>query len=266
MDSQVPCERGCRFYGIQKMLEGPATEPSDLLSHCKQDCLEAYTEQRLAQCSAGCEGQHAISQAAAPLEESQRPWLGPIAQVQETFVRMLGEMRLQTSRMLTFFVRGNETMVVVGPQRTFLMDAGAFAPSEDKDALGEDTEGRYPEDSEGSSEDSLDAMFQQLLREAEGGETQRGGPTVERISRRRAAVFALWLNVAAVVATVAVFVCAVSMLLRLRRGRNQGLKQANLSIAVQQEPLKLVRPEDLTKLSLIEDDVPGTLHLPSARV
>merc|ERR1719259_1520183 len=221
------------------MLEGPATEPSDLLSHCKQDCLEAYTEQRLAQCSAGCEGQHAISQAAKPLQESQRPWLGPIAQVQETFVRMLGEMRLQTSRMLTFFVRGNETMVVVGPQRTFLMDAGAFAPSEDKDALGEDTEGRYPEDSQGSSEDSLDAMFQQLLREAEGGETQRGGPTVERISRRRAAVYALWLNVAAVVATVAVFVCAVS---------------------------KLVRPEDLTKLSLIEDDVPGTLHLPNARV
>ena len=39
--------------------------------------------------------------------------------------------------------------------------------------------------------------------------------------------------------------------------------QANLTVAIQQEPLKLVRPEDLTKLSLIEDD---TLDLPSAKV
>jgi len=30
--------------------------------------------------------------------------------------------------------------------------------------------------------------------------------------------------------------------------------QANLNLALQQEPLKLVRPEDLTKLSLMEEE------------
>jgi len=39
-----------------------------------------------------------------------------------------------------------------------------------------------------------------------------------------------------------------------RTRQHKTLKAANLNLALQQEPLKLVRPEDLTKLSLMEEE------------
>jgi len=256
-ETMVPCQRGCRFYGIQEKIEGVLSSPALFLDHCKQDCKEAYGDEHEQQCFGGCERQHGIREGQRALENTEEEggfWLGPVARVQETFVRTMGGMQVMSSRLLAFFVRGNETMVVVGPQRTFVMEGPAGETAVD------DT-GVHPESEAASGEaQDFDDMLRSLENRLEGGAT---GPTVQRLSRRRLELTALAINVTAVLATIAVFVFALSMLVRVQRRRAQGLKQANLTVAIQQEPLKLVRPEDLTKLSLIEDD---TLDLPNARV
>jgi len=64
----------------------------------------------------------------------------------------------------------------------------------------------------------------------------------------------------------------ILVMIRGRRAALANQKAANLAVAVQHEPIKLVRPEDLTKLSLIDDDeappLPekGDLGLPRSTV
>jgi len=64
----------------------------------------------------------------------------------------------------------------------------------------------------------------------------------------------------------------IFVMVRGRRAALANQKAANLAVAVQHEPIKLIRPEDLTKLSLIDDDeappLPekGDLGLPQSTV
>jgi len=254
--SYTECERGCRFYGMSLKYSEWTNERNATMDNCMQDCMEAYdaeVEERQAKtCLLGCNTYDDLIEKAAPQplvkpEDSGFLGLRPLMTLREVTKTVNGVRMLQT-RVVAYFLAGDQLVQVETPAQVFIdMPAGAGGLSE-------------------SRHDSKEApaVDEGLWRGA--APEPRGADRVEKVRVLRKDFQHL---LAVLSTTLIILLVAFYVLVLYRRSLIRKHKQANLTLAVNHEPLKLVLPEDLTKLSLVEEDeMPAKqgLNLPQAKV
>lgn len=257
--SSVPCERGCRFYGIIA-LTNETTEP---LAKCHGDCKTAYKaleEEDL--CRDGCQNFLDLAAKEEPKvvhadeEGGMFSNMVPIMQLRQVVTKTVDGIRMIQTRVVAFFRKDDRIIEVHSPTQLII-------------GVEKQPEPRLPETGLIDSRARESWELEEQERRIDNGGLEMG-PSVRPVRARQHAQLMhgmLLLSCTMVVLAVLCYSCLVY------RGRRTALrhKQENLAVAVKSEPLKLVRPEDLTKLSLVDEEEHDKQNwhefaLPGARV
>lgn len=261
--SSVSCERGCRFYGLSLRFG----DRNATMADCQQGCMEAYGAasegpELTKSCLQGCNTYDDLLEKAAPHMEGQEEegsFLGglqPLMTLREVAVKTVNGVRMLQTRVVAFFLAGDQLVQVETQPQVFIdMPANGGLIHE------------TPRQDDDSKEDSKPHVDEGLWNfEAE----PRGAVTANRVEKVRVLRKDFQHLLAVLSTTLIILLVAFYVLVLYRRSLLRKHKQSNLAVAVQHEPLKLVLPEDLTKLSLVEEDeVPSSkqgISLPQAKV
>ncbi|KAF2353252.1 hypothetical protein FHG87_015995 [Trinorchestia longiramus] len=287
------CGRGCRFFVITKFLSPTA----DLRALCKASCEDAYgiNDPDFLTCDTGCGKQLSITGGQTPARPTAGPLLlpqdsdvpsatgeglqlhmmRPVMQVQRVVASVMCNLRVLKKSVLTYFMRDDNTIMAVesSPEVCRAVESSPevmleISPMNEDECGGGGGEPspapRSEEDSanrdSSSSSWSLENLnpFSSRVYDA-SVEPALSEETVTRVSLHDTR-YTYLLHLLLLLAAVSLSLLALSYCFAVaRHQRRQAAKATNLAVAVQSEPLKLVRPEELTKLTLLEDDQAGPL-------
>lgn len=267
MDSQVssiPCERGCRLYGILNSFNSS----SDPLSRCSQDCEEAYkngsSSTAVVQCKDGCSN-YKLSEdnEKAEKEATELSWGGmqPMMQLREVVTRTVDGIRMIQTRVIAIFRKDDQIIEIRTPTQTFvdLRGVEGFQPEEPK----------LPEIGLRDSRVRDEAAQHPTAQGMDSDMTGESGVRVVALGAKQQQLRGRIVMLVVLQCAIVLLLVYAGLVMYWRRAAHAAKqnKQVNISTAVRQEPLKLVRPEDLTKLSLM-DELEGKedFTLPSAKV
>jgi len=261
-ESYVECERGCRFFGYA-LEHGDAAKERTLVK-CQEDCEAAYGLSSSSQgaqtksCFFGCNLYNDLIDAAAPAplkegEDTSVGFLGsmqPLMTLREVAVKTVDGIRMMQTRVVAFFIK-DDKLIQVETQPQVFIDVPADRRVE--------VEGEHSEEDSVSVKGRMDDGLVFL------GKPSEQSDRVEKVRVMRTDLQHLLMLFST---TLIILLVALYVLVLYRRSLVRKNKQANLSLAVNHEPLKLVLPEDLTKLSLVEEEEPSKqgLNLPEAKV
>ncbi|XP_047477703.1 transmembrane protein 59-like isoform X2 [Penaeus chinensis] len=249
------CERGCRFYTISEFVsDGPGhgnavdgKDANPVKTTCYNSCVEAYNEtsDSTVACKAGCDAQERTSQdKTKEEEEEEKPTLHllkPLMQMQAVYSSIVGAVHIVRTSLVTYFVSDDSSIVAVESEPEIMLEI-------------------LPEGVDGDSPmQGLQAEPRQLMSDEDSQD-----PSVVRCVSRHLGV-PPYLLVASALALVlftlyVIFaVCTTASPPKTKTFKN--------GLSVQADPLplpiKLVRPEDLTKLSLMEEEEQQAPPLPT---
>ncbi|XP_018012540.1 uncharacterized protein LOC108669656 [Hyalella azteca] len=273
------CARGCRFYAISKFLQ----PTGDVRSLCKNSCEEAYDldNDNFNSCDEGCGQEFLLSKKPSPNLVDPKPQasaesgedvsaaegnvegeglqlhlMTPILQVRRVVSQVIGSIHILKQSMLTYFLRDDKTVIAVESQPEMIIEMAPHG-GEDVGQSAEDSSFNLKPLDDTSNEISswnLDSLNPFQSRQVEDSEAA-AAEGVSRVSLQSSSHFAYLLHLLLLLAAIALSLLALSYCLAVaRHQRRKEAKAANLATALQVEPLKLVRPEDLTKLCLLEDE------------
>jgi len=254
-ESYVQCERGCRFFGYA-LAHGSSARDKTFV-RCQEDCEAAYglTSASLGQqtksCLMGCNLYNDMIDAAAPAslkegeDEGMFGGLQPLMTLREVAMKTVDGIRMMQTRVVAFFLDGDKLIQVETQPQVFI------------DIPAGEGEVQSQEETEGRMDEGL--VWGKPLQES-----------VERVEKVRVMRTDAQHMLALITTTMIILLVALYVLVLYRRSLLKKNKKANLAVAVNHEPLKLVLPEDLTKLSLVEEDDGSAtkqgLSLPDAKV
>lgn len=260
------CERGCRFYtigdfvadGVAEQKEhGNGIEDTDskVKKLCYGSCVEAYNETSslTVACKFGCDAQDGVSNKDKEKEEEEQTMhlLSPIMQVRSVYTSMMGALRVVRTSIITYFISDDDQVIAMESDPQIIMevaipvdDAQETAPLQARNL-----EREFVDDS--GSDPSVVACFSQRLGVP---------PSLLVASVMALACFSIYI------------ICAVFS--TAESSKQKGLSVRADPIVPMHMPVnvKCVRPEELTKLSLMDEDdqqappLPIKVHLPSSNV
>ncbi|CAL4097223.1 unnamed protein product, partial [Meganyctiphanes norvegica] len=241
------CERGCRFYtigsfvsdGLPDKTEDHGNGIEDIVQSkvkklCYGSCVEAYNETSSLTdaCKFGCDAQEQVSKMEIEKDEEEQTMhlLSPIMQVRAVYSTMMGALRVFRTSVVTYFISDDNKIVAIESEPEIIMEVAAV-PVDDAQET---------------------APLQARNLEREMFEDSGSDPSVVSCFSRRMGVprYLLVASVMALICFTIYIICAVCS--TAESSKHKGLSvQADPIVSM---PVKCVRPEDLTKLSLIEED------------
>jgi len=262
------CERGCRFYtignyvseGLPEKIEDHGNGIEDITVSkvkdlCYGSCVEAYNETSplTVACKYGCEAQEQVSK--MEIEKEEEPTmhlLSPIMQVRAVATSMMGALKVFRTSIITYFITDDDKIIAMESEPQIIMEV--VVPIDDVDA-----------------QETLPLQARNLDRDL--NDESGSDPSVVSCFSRRLGVppYLLVASVMALICFTIYIICAVCS--TAESSKHKGLSvQADPIVKQQHMPVKCVRPEDLTRLSLMEEDdqqapaLPIKVHLPSSNV
>ncbi|XP_045121795.1 transmembrane protein 59-like isoform X1 [Portunus trituberculatus] len=274
-DESQACSRGCRLYTItefvafgeklgQKNAIGPLRTPKE---SCFNACVDAYNETsgNTVACKFGCEAQETsrLEKKQKEQEEEEESHqsihlLSPLVQVRAVYSSLVGAVHIVRSSLVTYFTAEDNSIVAVESPPEILVEV-LNADEEVKADGGDGVDGA-----------KLSPPLPRFL-SSEGAEgVDSGEPSVVRcVSQRLGVPPPLLVASALVLVLFTIYVIFAVCSAAPAKTRKEAL-------SVQADPLplpiKLVRPEDLTRLSLMEEDdlqappLPTKVKLPDSDV
>ncbi|KAK4315021.1 hypothetical protein Pmani_013725 [Petrolisthes manimaculis] len=246
VDDNDACNRGCRFYTISKFLNigepkhGNAVDGSDanpVKKACDDACVEAYNEtsHNTVACKYGCESQSTTAEQQKKKGEDDGPsmhLLSPLMQVRSVYSSFIGAIHIVRSSLVTYFVSDDSQIVAVESAPQIIMEV---VPGAEK----------IP-----SVEEAQEKSRNLALSEARPDQ-----PTVTYLEPGsyipKPHIVLLGVLALSFVTTLLIYSICITFVPRKSKVYGEGL-------SIQADPLplpvKLVRPEDLTKLSLTEEE------------
>ncbi|KAK7075133.1 hypothetical protein SK128_009531 [Halocaridina rubra] len=233
------CERGCRFHVIAEFVAGDENA-TVVLDTCTGSCSESYNETSPSTeaCRKGCGFQHGVMINLKKEETEEGPSihvLSPLMQVRAVYSRVIGAIRLIRISLITYFLRDDNSVVAVESEPEIIVGIDTEAVEGDGPLLEADQQPRQlslENDSVDSGEPSVVACVSNQL----------GVPPYILVASAVAlVVFTLYVLVA---------FCSTSKPPKAKAYTSE----QTMHIDPSHLPVKLVRPEDLTKLSLTEED------------
>ncbi|XP_045599056.1 transmembrane protein 59 [Procambarus clarkii] len=239
----VACSRGCRFYSINEFVlddqpdHGNAVDGSDahpIKTACYNACVESYNETspNTAACRFGCDSQEKVSADTKKNKGDDGPsihLLSPLMQVHAVYSSFVGAVHIVRSSLVTYFLSDDRSIVAVESEPKLMMEV--ISEEEDEPPL----------------------ELQQRARElnVEGGED----PSVVHCVSRRLGV-PPYLLVASVLVLVlftlyVIFAVCSTASPPKAKGYTNGLSVQADPMTL---PIKVVRPEDLTRLSFTDEE------------
>ncbi|XP_063850992.1 transmembrane protein 59-like [Scylla paramamosain] len=269
-DKSQACSRGCRLYTITEFVarggnlgEENAIEPLKTPKEsCFNACIDAYNETsgNTVACKFGCEAQEASRQEAKKEEQEEEGedsqsihLLSPLVQVRAVYSSLVGAVHIVRSSLVTYFAAEDNSIVAVESPPEILVEV-----------LGE-------EDTDRTEGVKLSPPPHSRIVSPEGLEGGRSGEpsVVSCVSQRLGVPPPLLVASALVLVLFTIYVIFAVCSTAPAKTRKDAL-------SVQADPLplpiKLVRPEDLTRLSLMEEDdlqappLPSKVKLPDSDV
>jgi len=260
-ESYVQCERGCRFFGLS--LSYGQSEQGKPFQICQDDCTEAYgLVKDSTSCIEGCSiHKKMLDEATAnqTAEASLPTGMIPMMTFREIATKTVDGLRMVQTRVVAFFIKDDQ-LIQIATQPQIFIDVpvdGGLVSNKESEEVSPRRDSYIPDDSFLLGRDRPE-----VFRDAEQQESR---PRIVRIMRSHN--IQLHQLLAVLCASLVLLIVVVYSLSLYRRALNRRNKQSNITRVLNQEPLKLVRPEDLTKLSLMEEDEPKQgFVLPSAKV
>ncbi|XP_050689774.1 transmembrane protein 59-like [Eriocheir sinensis] len=272
------CSRGCRLYTISEFVTrgagpgedtGPAL-PTTARDSCFGACVEAYNEtsSNTVACKDGCDKQeHKTKASAKPEDQSEEGpsihLLSPLVQVHSIYSSIVGAVHVVRSSIITYFAADDNSIVAVESAPKILVEV-----------VGEEAEEGGVELS-GVDGGGDGVMVLGKARLATMEETEASGassePSVVRcVSQRLGVPPPLLVASTLVLVLFTIYVIfAVCTTASPPKASKEGLSVQSDPMPA---PIKLVRPEDLTRLSLMEEDdlqappLPMKVKLPDTHV
>lgn len=240
------CMRGCRLYTVTNFVTSdepkhPNGVDDDGLTPakhlCYRSCIEAYNEtsDSTSACRVGCDHQETISLKAKENEDeagSGIHLLKPIMQIREVVSKVFGMLRIVQTSLTTYFVRDDNKLVAMeGPVEISVQVVPPVDVEETPDIMS-----KLESNSEGEELNDVVAD---------------SATSIECISRRVGMPPYLLL-----VSLITFVLFLIYVLFVICSSGNKKEKKAKLGMPIPTHalPIKLVRPEDLTKLSLMDEE------------
>lgn len=247
------CQRGCRFYAIAKLLAEKKPEGSSTVEMCNQSCGEAYngnTDALLMPCFEGCKFQDmsTLPQVVTGTEDkedfmSRLQHATPIMQVRKVMAKVVGGFQILRTQVMTYFLQDDNTLLAVQSPAEIVIDAVPGMESE-----GQKTVQEFLESENKAADDAVNQRDDPFF-------LANSKDSVSKVSLESNRRYTYLMHLLILLAGVSMALLGLSYCLALaRHQQKKTLKAANLNLALHQEPLKLVRPEDLTKLSLMDEE------------
>jgi len=258
------CERGCRFYTIGDFVSDGLTDKTEehgngieeidvskVKNLCYGSCVEAYNETSslTVACKFGCDAQERASKMEDEKEgEPAIHLLSPIMQVRAVYTSMMGALKVFRTSVITYFISDDSKIIAMESEPEIVMEVAL--PVDD-------------------AQETAPLKARNLDREMI--EDSRNDPSVVACFSRQLGVppYLLVASVMALICFTIYIICAVCS--TAEASKHKGLSvQSDPIVPIM--PVKCVRPEDLTKLSLIEEDdqqapaLPIKVHLPYSKV
>lgn len=272
-DESQACSRGCRLYTITEFVArggnlgqenaiGPLKTPKE---SCFNACTDAYNEtsDSTAACKFGCEAQEASRKDAKKEDKEGEEdgdsqsihLLSPLVQVRAVYSSLVGAVHIVRSSLVTYFTADDNSIVAVESPPEILVEV--LGDQDDADQAEAAVKLPPPLRSEIVSPEELESG-------------QSGQPSmVSCFSERLGVPPPLLVASALVLVLFTIYVMFAACSTAPAKTRKDAL-------SVQADPLplpiKLVRPEDLTRLSLMEEDdlqappLPTKVKLPDSDV
>lgn len=247
------CQRGCRFHVIEEFFISSDLNATQMNLACYGSCVEAYSENssRTDACKDGCDIQQKIVMEKKQAdEEPSIHLLSPLMQVHAIYSSVVGAVHIIRSSLITYFIRDDNKIVAVESEPEIVLGIDTEAAADGENPLIQAQESRQLTANEESDEPSVVKCVSQKI----------GVPP--------------YILVASVVALV---VFSLYVIIALCSTNNTSKAKAfssgkNMDIDPMPLPVKLVRPEDLTRLSLTEEEdlqappLPTKVKLPDTMI
>ncbi|KAG7173212.1 transmembrane protein 59-like [Homarus americanus] len=242
--NHVACARGCRLYSISNIIvenhdHGNAVDGSDahpVRNTCYNACVEAYNETSpsTASCKVGCDSQEIKVAESKKKDDDEGPsihLLSPLRQVHSVYSSFVGAVHIVRSSLVTYFMSDDSSIVVVESEPQVFMEVL----------------------SEAEVENPLQEALQQS-RQMPMMEPVEDPSVVHCVSRRLGVP--PYLLVASVLVLVLFTVYVIFAVCTTATPPKAKAYASGLSVQADpiHMPVKLVRPEDLTRLSLTEEE------------
>ncbi|XP_076035112.1 uncharacterized protein LOC143021463 [Oratosquilla oratoria] len=245
------CERGCRFYRIaqhiassrkDESVEDVDSKTSPVMTICHDSCVSSYNETSSATqaCKMGCTFQEA--DASITSKDTEQPSfhiLVPLMQVRQISSRVTGIFHIIKSSIVTFFMSDNQEVVAIESDPEVLIE---IRP----DQLEEET-----------PRDALARMGEKM---AEEGPQVRSTIVQSFSEQLGIPPYLLLISVLALLLFMLYVLFGMCTISPKKKSLKNGLSIQSDHMPV---PVKLVRTEDLTKLTLTEEEDPQAPPLPS---
>ncbi|XP_068246948.1 transmembrane protein 59-like [Palaemon carinicauda] len=230
------CQRGCRFHVIEEFFISNDVNATQMNLACYGSCVEAYSENssRTDACRDGCDIQQKIvvDEKKQAGEEPSIHLLSPLMQVHAIYSSVVGAVHVIRSSLITYFIRDDNKIVAVesDPEIVLGIDTEAIADSENPLL---------------QAQESRQLTVNEELDE----------PSVVKCVSEQVGVPPYIL----IVFVVALVVFSLYIIIALCSSSNTSKAKAftagkNMEIDPMPLPVKLVRPEDLTRLSFTEEE------------
>lgn len=177
----------------------------------------------------------------------------PVMQVRKVVAQVRGAFHILKTSVLTYFLQDDDTLLAVQSQPEVIVGVAPQEGFNSPEEVLQEAENKPQAREEGIMSDGFGTIHVSGFgADGSGMPPQSSGVEVVALSSRRSAYL---LHLLLLLAVVSLALLGLSYCLAAaRHQQRRTLKAANLATAVQKEPLKLVRPEDLTKLSLMEEE------------
>lgn len=243
------CMRGCRLYTVTNFVTADEPEHTNSIEDngltpakvlCYRSCVEAYNEtsSNTSACKVGCDGQETISLKTKEKKKGEEDtgihMLKPIMQVREVVSKVFGMLRVVQSTLTTYFLRDDDKLIAMeGPVEIMVQ---VVPPSEAQQEL--------EMVSKLESKDNDAAASGNLV-------SGSGATSIECISRRVGVPpYLLFISLISFL----LFLIYVFFVICSNGKRKAKQLKSSIPIPTHALPIKLVRPEDLTKLSLMDEE------------
>ncbi|XP_064088700.1 transmembrane protein 59-like [Macrobrachium nipponense] len=246
------CQRGCRFHVIEEFFISSDLNATQMNLACYGSCVEAYSENssRTDACKDGCDIQQKIVMEKKADEEPSIHLLSPLMQVHAIYSSVVGAVHIIRSSLITYFIRDDNKIIAVESEPEIVLGIDTEAAADGENPLVQAQDSRQLTVNEENDEPSVVKCVSQQI----------GVPP--------------YILVASVVALV---VFSLYVIIALCSTNNTSKAKAfsngkNIDIDPMPLPVKLVRPEDLTRLSLTEEEdlqappLPTKVKLPDTMI
>lgn len=248
------CQRGCRFHVIEEFVSEDQNA-SALKITCYGSCVEAYNENstRTEACKKGCDVQQQFAADLKEKEAGEGPsihLLSPLMQVRAVYSSFVGAVHIIRSSLITYFISDDNSIVAVESEPEIVLGIDPEAVARENPLLQAQQEPRQLSVGDESGEPSMVKCLP----------WQVGvHPYILVASLGVLVVFTLYVIMAFCGATTSSKAKAYA-------------SEKSLQVDPMALPVKLVRPEDLTRLSLTEEEdldappLPTKVKLPDSLI